>query len=126
MKKVLVIDDDPAFSFQLEQLLNDEFVVESSVEAMSALGKINETNPDLILLDIDILGAMDGYAVLEAVRKDSKAATIPVIVLTNMGAKRKQEFIDAGADEFFVKGEVDFDRLKQLARMYASEVRETS
>lgn len=115
MKRVLIIDDDPTFTFELESHLKDTFDVTQSVDAMSAVSQIDAFKPHLIFLDIDILGDLDGMAVLKAVRENKDTQQIPIVVMTNLGAQRKSEFLQAGANAYFLKGETSMDDYKNVA-----------
>ncbi|HRN96123.1 MAG TPA: response regulator [Candidatus Levybacteria bacterium] len=112
MRRLLVIDDDLGFSFELEQLFKEEYIIEKSVDGMSALGKINAQIFECVILDIDILGAVDGMQVLRSIKNQNKTQKTPVVVLTNSGLERKEEFLNAGADEYLVKGETSLIDLK--------------
>ncbi len=95
MKKILLVDDDYSLSFELEQLFKDEYIVDKSVDGMAALGKVNAELYDCVILDVDILGGADGLQVLK-------------------------EFLDAGADEYLVKGEMNLPELKELVGKFAN------
>lgn len=68
--------------------------------------------PGVILLDLNLPGT-DGREVLEAVKRDSRLKTIPVIVLTTSSDERDvQRCYQAGANSY-VKKPVDFDGFLQ-------------
>jgi CheY-like chemotaxis protein len=80
MKRILVIDDDPAIRLLYqEELLEEGYDVISSDGGNGVLQLIREQRPDLILLDLR-LGIMNGLDLLQDIRQDSWA--IPVILLT--------------------------------------------
>jgi CheY-like chemotaxis protein len=59
--------------------------------------------PDVILLDI-LLPRLDGFAVLEALKKDPATQDIPVILLTNLGQKEDVEKgLAQGAADYLIK-----------------------
>jgi len=62
-----------------------------------------ETNPDLILLDINLPG-MDGYDICRQLKGDTRTREIPVIFLTSCdtGGEKVKGF-EAGADDYIVK-----------------------
>ncbi len=122
MKRILVVDDDPSFSFQMEQLFKDKLNVQISADGISATSQISTGEFDTILLDIDILGDVDAIQILKEVRSNSRLKKIPVIVLTNLGDQRKQEFLNAGANEYFIKGEMNLDELRDMVVSYAESI----
>lgn len=122
MHKLLIVEDDPSYSFQLEQLLKDQFEITKSVDGMSALGQINSGEFDCVILDIDILGEVDGLDVLKAIKNSKGTKRTPVVVLTNVGPQRKNEFLSAGADEYMFKGEVDLDDIQKVVVRLAEDI----
>ena len=70
--------------FSIPRVLQKPFASESRLEASSgpeALASAAHQRPDLVILDLMMPG-MDGFSVLEALRKQRETANIPVIVVT--------------------------------------------
>ena len=68
-----------------------------------ALKKAKDIKPDLILLDI-VLPKMDGFEVLQRIKKDAAFSGIKVIALTNLGQKEEiEKGLGLGADDYIVK-----------------------
>jgi two-component system LytT family response regulator len=68
--RALVVDDDPLARSRLRKLLSAESDVEVVGECASAeeaIGKIAETTPDLVFLDVQMPG-MDGFQLIERLR----------------------------------------------------------
>lgn len=77
--------------------------------------------PDLILLDI-LMPKMDGFEVLEALKKSPDTKGIPVIMLTNLGQKEDVDRgIKLGAVDYLIKAHfVPSDtvaRIKKVLKM---------
>lgn len=100
-KNVLIVDDEPDTIFLLKQIfLKAGFNVSSSMSGSEGLHKINEINPDLILLDL-MMPDMDGWETYERMRK---VTNVPVIIVSAIG--RKDEIVQAlrmGADDYITK-----------------------
>lgn len=80
MKKVLVVDDEPAIVTLLEYNLKQaSFDVESATNGADALSMIEKNHYDIVLLDL-MLPEMSGEDVLKKLRLDRNDT--PVIVLT--------------------------------------------
>ncbi len=101
--KVLIIEDDKFLSELIATKLDKEgFQVEVSLDGEDGLKKAGETNPNIILLDI-MLPGIDGFEVLEKLKKEGKC-TAPVIILSNFGQEDKvQRGLSLGAKDYLVK-----------------------
>jgi len=82
MKKILVIEDDVNIRESLVELLEmKSFNLLSADNGTEGLKLAQEQIPDLILCDVMMPG-MNGYEVVEAIRKDSRFLNIPFIFLS--------------------------------------------
>jgi len=83
-KKVLIIDDETLLVNMYKTALTTQgYEVSSAESGDEGLVKIKSVKPDLVLLDI-MLPKVTGPEILDAMKKDSKLAKIPVIMLTNL------------------------------------------
>lgn len=81
-QKVLVVDDDEHILRSLSQYLElEDFNVVSASSGVEALEKFTTEKPDLVVLDVMMPG-MDGFQVLETLRKDAHKPNVPVLMLT--------------------------------------------
>lgn len=108
MKKILFIEDEPALQTTFTDTITDSgYQVFSALDGEIGLNLAIKEKPDLILLDL-ILPKMDGFTVLESLKKDPETAHIPVIVLSNLGeASDVQRAIELGAQSYLVKTSYD-------------------
>lgn len=97
---VLVADRQPEFTRLVALSLGREgFRVESAHDGMSALDKVSELNPDLLLLGVDLPGS--GMQVLEELRESHP---LPVILVDQQSAAAAVSAgLDQGADDFVAK-----------------------
>lgn len=104
MSKILLIEDDKFLRELIIQKLGKEgYDVSEAPEGESGLLKIKEERPDLVLLDL-ILPGIDGFEVLSRMKKDAELASIPVIILSNLGQKDDvQKGMDLGAEDYLIK-----------------------
>ncbi len=106
-KKILIIDDDKILcSMYKTKMEVDNFKVFVTNNGNEGIKLARKKKPDLILLDV-IMPQIDGFAVLEELKKDDKTKNIPVIILTNLGTdedKEKGEKI--GAVDYLVKADL--------------------
>lgn len=100
---VLVVDDSEANVDILVGAVGETYDVSVAMNGQAALEAVAENPPDLILLDVMMLG-MDGYEVCRRLRKTEKAKETPVIFLT---ARNEKEDIvkgfEAGAQDYITK-----------------------
>lgn len=101
-KKVLVVDDESnivdILKFNLER---EGYEVLCAYDGGEALEKARTEAPDLVLLDV-MLPVMDGFSVLEEIRKKDKLT--PVIMLTAREEERDKILgLEIGADDYIVK-----------------------
>jgi signal transduction histidine kinase/CheY-like chemotaxis protein len=84
VRTVLVVDDDRGFVQFVERALQAgglQMEVCRAYDGDEALQAMRAHPPDLVLLDL-IMPAMDGFEVLEEMRRDPYLAELPVVVLT--------------------------------------------
>jgi CheY-like chemotaxis protein len=86
-QKTILVAEDDVF---LRKLLSDKlkkagFLVMEAVDGKEALSFLGKETPDLVLLDL-IMPNVDGFQVLQNMRKDPRVQKIPVIVLLMLAA----------------------------------------
>ena len=103
-KKVMIVEDDEHISKVYEIKLAKEGIASSlAVDGDEAVVKITAEKPDVILLDL-MIPKKDGFGVLEDIKKNPATASIPVIVLSNLGQQADQDrALGLGANEYLVK-----------------------
>ena len=114
-KRILVVEDESFLSKVLSERLEDEGFgqVDVAGNGEEALQKVQDHNPDIILLDM-ILPKMNGFEVLEHLKKDTKYKKIPVMVLSNLGQDQDVEQAKAlGAVDYLVKSNFSLQKVVQ-------------
>ncbi|MFH1522908.1 MAG: response regulator [Patescibacteria group bacterium] len=105
-KKVLLVEDDSFLrDICTKKLSSVGFSVYEAVDGEQALKNIEKIKPDIVLLDI-ILPAIDGFEVLEKIRKykDKKIKEVPIIMLSNLGQDTDiEKAMDLGANNYLIK-----------------------
>lgn len=103
-KKILIVEDDKFLRELITQkLIKEDFEVSEAIDGEEGIRKIKEEKPDLILLDL-ILPGIDGFEVLSQMKKESTLASIPVIILSNLGQKDDVEKgLKMGAVDYLIK-----------------------
>jgi DNA-binding response OmpR family regulator len=79
---ILAIDDTKRILDIIKYFLENEgYIVKAATDGESGIKLAQEGGIDMVLLDIMMPG-LDGYAVCERLKKDSKTKDLPVIMLT--------------------------------------------
>lgn len=104
MAKVLVVDDEPNIVVSLEFLMEQAgFQVITAYDGETALARISDGAPDLLLLDISLPG-ISGFDVLEHLRSAEATSGLPVIMLTAHGREvEREKGLALGADDYVTK-----------------------
>jgi signal transduction histidine kinase/CheY-like chemotaxis protein len=102
--RVLVVEDD---AVQRERMLGwlegSQWTVREAENGREALKRIQETKPDVILLDL-MMPEMDGFAVVAALQKEAHWQDIPIIVITARDLDAKdRERLNSGVQSVLVK-----------------------
>jgi len=104
LNKILIVEDDE-FLLQMyaAKLELENFSVYTAVTGTQGLKVAQKELPDLILLDLN-LPEMDGFSVLQFLKKEDKTKNIPVLVLTNFAQKENiDRCLDLGAEDYLIK-----------------------
>jgi two-component system, response regulator, stage 0 sporulation protein F len=111
-KRILIAEDDDSLRLLYEEELEAEgYEVLTARNGKEAIQQLEETRPDLILLDI-VMPVMDGMEALGRIlRKDRR---IPIILNTSYSAYR-EDFMSWAADAYVTKSS-DLTELKAKIR----------
>ena len=87
--EVLVVDDDPTARDVLRRLLvRAGWQVAEAANGREGLAFLERSRPTLVLLDL-MMPDMDGFEVLEAMRREEAWRDIPVVVVTAQGPQSR-------------------------------------
>ena len=113
--RVLLIDDEQFYFKLLKKTLPEkEYELEYAKSGSEGLAKIPSFEPEMLIVDLK-LPEMDGFEILERLRRDPKFSFIPVIVITSRDElSEKLRAFELGADDYVVK---PFQPEELLARM---------
>lgn len=102
---ILLVEDDSFISgMYFTKLSSLGFQVEVIEDGEAAWTRLqSDPLPELVLLDI-VLPKKDGFEILESLRKADRTASLPIILLTNLGQKPDVERgIKLGANDYIIK-----------------------
>lgn len=104
MKKILVVENDPALRLLTTQLLELEgFAVSQAENGRLALEAIAADPPDLVLCDL-LMPELSGFEVLRELTRNPKSPAIPLVFLTASAMPSDREnCLKDGAAGFIIK-----------------------
>lgn len=118
-KTIMVVEDDRFYGNICKVKLSKEgYTVVVMNNGAWALKAIAEKKPDLLLLDL-VMPEMDGFETLKALKGNPETATIPVIVLTNLGQPEDvKKAMNLGAVDYMVKTVIPIQKMVEKVRSH--------
>lgn len=115
---ILVVDDNEKIAKHCKLVLESEgYEVITAANGTEALKVLDETEPDLIMLDI-ILPDMDGIKLLGRIKANVLLADVPALIMSVLSdIETKVRGLETGADDYLVK---PIDKQEMLARVRAA------
>lgn len=120
---VLLIEDNEDFRFYLKDNLQAYYTIKEAADGKQGWQQVLACNPDLIVSDI-MMPEMDGITLSRKLKKDSRTANIPVILLT-ANASEEQQIVGyaTGASDYIVKPfnfEILLSRIRNLINQHTN------
>lgn len=115
---ILTVDDErdvtELISFHLQRA---GYAVRAAASGREALSFIDRQKPDLIVLDL-MLPDIDGFGVCEILRRDSRTATIPIVILTAWATNDARHLgLELGALDYLTKPFSPKDLVHRVERL---------
>lgn len=104
MTKILVIEDEHSLRKDIMEMLSFEgYALVGAENGLVGIQEARKHLPDLIICDI-MMPELDGYDVLDELRRDPQTAAIPFIFLTARTDKiDRRHGMEQGADDYLTK-----------------------
>ncbi|MCC6616339.1 MAG: response regulator [Anaerolineae bacterium] len=117
-RQILVVDDEiGALTLIGIMLERGGFNVLKARDATSALAQLDESTPELIILDVMMPG-MDGIELCGVIRQREATAKTPIIILSARGdADAIIRGIEAGANDYLLKPILHHDLVSKIRTM---------
>jgi CheY-like chemotaxis protein len=107
MKRIALVEDNPDNRLLIRAILEDQFDIDEYETGTAALAGLQQSRPDLVLLDISLPG-MDGTEVLRAIRADQKLSDLHVVALTaHAMAGDRERLLSMCFDDYVTKPIID-------------------
>ncbi|MEX2336213.1 MAG: response regulator [Fulvivirga sp.] len=118
--KILLADDSPVIQTLSKKIFQGQgYAIKGIKSGTKVLEEIQNTNYDIVILDIILPGA-DGLELAKQIRgmKDKKKAALPIIAISgNYKNYTKSDFDEAGITEYLIKP-LDYDALVTAVKKY--------
>ena len=115
-RKILLADDDAGLRRLVEATLaGDEYRIIQAGSGEEAITVARREQPDLVLLDIDMPGGLNGLEVCQRLKSDPATSSIAVIMLTAaLDEQQRRKALAQGAVDYITK---PFSPLALLTRI---------
>ncbi|MCC6596212.1 MAG: response regulator, partial [Rhodanobacteraceae bacterium] len=119
---VMVVDDSITMRKVTTRVLERaDYEVATAKDGLDAVEKLQDTTPDLLLLDIE-MPRMDGYELATYMRNDARLRRIPIIMITSRtGEKHRQRALEIGVERYLGKPYQEDDLLRQVQEVLRRE-----
>jgi two-component system, response regulator YesN len=117
MYNVMLVEDNQFFRQSFRDFLKNRFpeiMINEASDSIEALQKVNEEQPDLIFMDINLPG-VNGLSLGNMIKKSFPS--LPIIILTAYDlAEYREAAIGFGADEYLVKAAMNCAEIEELVK----------
>jgi CheY-like chemotaxis protein len=116
-KTILIVDDEFGILEVLDAILSDAgFKVISAINGQEALTRLQETTPDLVIVDF-MMPLLDGAGVIKAMRADQRFLAVPVILASALPEKSVAERCE-GYQAFLRKPFKTERLMREISRLF--------
>jgi len=103
-KNIMIVEDEPDHIELIKLVLkHNNYNISSCMDGLESVDIINNTMPDLVILDI-MLPGLSGFEVCRRIKQSPKTSGIPVIMISVKAEDEdKENGIKSGADLYLSK-----------------------
>lgn len=118
IRKILVVDDSKTELVFLSDLLRKNgFAVKTAENADDAMRRLEEEQPDLILMDV-VMPGQNGFQLTRAIARDPKYGAIPIILCTSKNQETDRVWgMRQGARDYIVKPVNEADLMSKISAL---------
>jgi CheY-like chemotaxis protein len=123
---IVIIDDNPNDSRLVRRLLKryKHYRIFEAHNGQDGIDLVRQRRPELVLLDLTIPG-MDGFTILEELKKDERTSDIPVVIISgqDLMTPDQQEFLEENAENVMLKGKFSgMELVNNVVRLLGDDV----
>lgn len=125
--KILYIEDNLDTQELIKIFLRPLAEVDCSINAENILQLLSEKNYDLILLDINLPGKIDGTDAIKLIRRDERFKDIPIIAVTAYAMiGDREKFLNMGCNEYIAKPFFKEELINKVKQILNQKLQERS
>ncbi len=110
-KKILIVDDDPDITEAMTVVLETQnYDVSGVANGTDAMKRIEQSPPDLIILDVMMDTPREGFVFSRQIKNDPDTKDIPIIMITSVKDKMGIDFKSVAGDESWLPVEDFLDK----------------
>ena len=116
--KVLLADDS-LIARKVEQGILESlgFEVDTAIDGLDALSKLESETYDMVVTDLE-MPRLDGFGLVRRMRNQPQHEDLPILIIsTRESAEDRMRAMEAGADAYLVKQQLDSESLLKSIRM---------
>ena len=120
-KRILLIEDNIDTQLIYKVYLRELYEIDICSTGDSGLKRLTENEYDLLILDINLPGKINGSIILDEIRNNFQDKKIPVLVVTAYAMKTdKRKFLSQGADDYLPKPINKEDFMNKVTQIISS------
>ncbi len=115
---VLLVDDS-LIARRVEQGILESigFNVDTAIDGLDALAKLDAESYDMVITDLE-MPRLDGFGLVRRMRNQAKYEDLPILIIsTRESAEDRMRGLEAGADAYLVKQQLDGESLMKSINM---------
>jgi len=115
---VLLVDDS-LIARKVEQGILESigFNVDTAIDGLDALAKLDSGTYDMVITDLE-MPRLDGFGLVRRMRNQPKYEDLPILIIsTRESAEDRMRGLEAGADAYLVKQQLDGESLMKSINM---------
>jgi CheY-like chemotaxis protein len=123
--RILYVEDNPANVFLVKRVAKiGQHEIVNFIDGREAIRKYDDVNPDLVLMDIQLVGETSGLDVVKELR--ARGITTPIIAVTAYAmVGDKERCIEAGCNDYLAKP-LPIPRLIEIFQQHDTNIRKTT
>lgn len=123
--RILYVEDNPANVFLVKRVAKiGQHEIVNFIDGREAIRKYDDVNPDLVLMDIQLVGETSGLDVVKELR--ARGVTTPIIAVTAYAmVGDKERCIEAGCNDYLAKP-LPIPRLIEIFQQHDTNIRKTT